>query len=559
MLPIYLLRIAGVALIICTVPVCEDGNKSMPASPLTCDNCNFVSRNTPLRSNIQWLVVTIQVHDGTDDRAECSYVQLASFLECLIVVARTPAVRATPPHGLWVVFFLIMCGVEPNPGPPIRAGGVLPTEVARRVIEAATYNEKLSNLKAKPGADCSVSRSWRSNSDCALRKQKSRALKVIEFWTQTGVIDQGSAYYLRRHHPDTLQFLQENFGITFKLEVQRQAPLINLSGSCTPRREEAPDPCAPRQEGQEPAAPRTPRREEAPDPCAPRQEGQEPAAPCTPRREEAPDPCAPQQEVQEPAAPRTPRREEAPDPCAPRQEGQEPAAPCTPRQEGQEEKHSETKLSGVDFLRSWFIRTNTPLAKIEDFLQSMHAHKVVLDHKELPRSQRTLMKVSKDMSDVPIVEMSGQVPKNSSKAAIEHFALTSGGNFIYYGVRNCLRALSPGMVKREAHIRLLRKVNAANGRTLSKGLFHLAYASELHYETVRKRHGRSTKPVDNHAVFRCNTSVIALKVHVDQVNPFKNSVQASTLPLLASIHRIAAFDIVKREIIPDTGMLHNAV
>ena len=214
-------------------------------------------------------------------------------------------------------------------------------------------------------------------------------------------------------------------------------------------------------------------------------------------------------------------------------------------------------LSPSEFLRDWLLRANVSLCKVDEFLQGIHANKVVLSYKELPKTARTLLKMDNTSAfgegQEEIVEMQGQAPKNATKAVVAQFEKSKNGNFVYYGIERCLKMQTPGMVKREKYIRLLRMINAACPGALSSELHQLAFAEELEMEEKLRNAGFQPSPMDEFANARPKTSLIVLKLHVDQVCPFKNSIQASTLPLLAAVHKVAAFDVSTKRIVEGTS------
>lgn len=212
-------------------------------------------------------------------------------------------------------------------------------------------------------------------------------------------------------------------------------------------------------------------------------------------------------------------------------------------------------LSPSEFLRDWLLRSNVSLRKVDEFLQGIHKNKVILSYKDLPKTARTLLKMDNTVleADEEIVEMQGQAPKNATKAAVAQFEKSKNGNFVYYGIERCLKMQTPGMVKREKYIRLLRMINAACPTALSSDLYRVAFAEELEIEKRLQNAGFQPAPMDEFSNARPRTTLIVLKLHVDQVCPFKNSTQASTLPLLAAVHKVAAFDVRTKRIMEGTS------
>ena len=156
-------------------------------------------------------------------------------------------------------------------------------------------------------------------------------------------------------------------------------------------------------------------------------------------------------------------------------------------------------LNPREFLRDWVLRANVSLRKVDELLKGLHANKIVLNYKDVPKDVRTFLKLDTDKygdSSELIVEMQGQVPKNATKAMAVQIEKSVNGSFIYYGIERCLKMTTPGMVKREQYIRMLRMVDAAGPTTLSRCLYRVAFQKELDIEESLRNAGYDPPATD---------------------------------------------------------------
>ena len=130
------------------------------------------------------------------------------------------------------------------------------------------------------------------------------------------------------------------------------------------------------------------------------------------------------------------------------------------------------------------------------------------------------------------------------------------GDFVYFGVRDCLLMKSPGNTHVQNYMRTLRRVHAANKYLLSPALLRLV-DKDL-YQEERDEAWRNCKKdgvPENFHPKRPRMNCIYLRLFIDGVEVAKNSTRPSALPIAFSIERIVPFDEVKKVPLFDQGVI----